>query len=203
MRARIVRIAGQPVEQVKVTPDVEWTLNRDRGLTYQAGKPDDTQLVAGEWWAPDYKGPPLLSLDASLASGYGVDVGDTLTFNILGRTVEARIANLRQEVDWSNGRLDFLFVISPGLLEAAPHTFVAAVDVPPEGETALIEAWPRPPRTSPRSRSAQRSATSRPPCARSASRSTPWPASPCWPACSCSRPVSPRSAIGTATSPSS
>ena len=140
LRARVIRIAGQPVEQVKVSPDVEWTINRDRGLTYQAAKPDDTQLVAGEWWAPDYRGPPLLSLDARLAGGYGVGVGDTLSFNILGRTVEARIANLRQEVDWSNGRLDFLFVMSPGLLEAAPHTFVAAVDVPPEGETALIEA---------------------------------------------------------------
>jgi putative ABC transport system permease protein len=140
LRARVIRIAGRPVEQVKISPDVEWTVNRDRGLTYQAAKPDDTQLVAGEWWAPDYRGPPLLSLDARLAGGYGVGVGDTLSFNILGRTVEARIANLRQEVDWSNGRLDFLFVTSPGLLEAAPHTFVAAVDVPPEGETALIEA---------------------------------------------------------------
>jgi putative ABC transport system permease protein len=144
LRARVVRIAGLPAEEAKVAPEVEWTLRRDRGLTYQAAPPTDTRLVAGEWWPADYAGPPLLSLDEETARGYGVTMGDTLAFNVLGRTVEARIANLRQEVDWSNGRLDFLFVVSPGLLDKAPHTFVAAVEVPGgPGEAALIEAVAR------------------------------------------------------------
>lgn len=140
LRARVTRIAGRPVQEVQVAQDVQWTLNRDRGLTYQAAIPAGTRLTAGAWWPAEHKGPPLLSLDASIAAGYGVGVGDTITFNILGRSIEATIANLRQEVDWSNGRLDFLFVLSPGLLEAAPHTFVAAVDVPAGDEAALIEA---------------------------------------------------------------
>lgn len=141
LRARVVRIAGKPVEEAKVSPEVEWTLRRDRGLTYQAAPSADTRVVAGEWWPADYAGPPLLSLDEATARGYGVGLGDTLAFNVLGRNIETRVANLRQEVDWSNGRLDFLFVVSPGLLDRAPHTFVAAVEVPGgAGETALIEA---------------------------------------------------------------
>ncbi|HEX8374473.1 MAG TPA: FtsX-like permease family protein, partial [Geminicoccaceae bacterium] len=145
LRARVVRIAGRPVEEAKVAPEVEWTLRRDRGLTYQAAPPADSAgLVAGEWWPADYAGPPLLSLDEPTARGYGVGLGDTLSFNVLGRTIEARVANLRQEVDWSNGRLDFLFIVSPGLLDKAPHTFVAAVEVPGgPGEAALIEAVAR------------------------------------------------------------
>lgn len=143
LRARVVRIAGRPVEEVTVSPEVEWTLRRDRGLTYQDERPADTRLVAGEWWPKGYDGPPLLSLDEEVARGYGVGLGDTLAFNVLGRTVEATVANLRQEVDWSNGRLDFLFVVSPGLLARAPHTFVATTELPEEREAALIEAVAR------------------------------------------------------------
>jgi putative ABC transport system permease protein len=53
--------------------------------------------------------------------------------------VEAEIASLRPEIDWSQGRLDFVFLFSPGVLEAAPHTFAAAVEVPEEREAALLD----------------------------------------------------------------
>jgi putative ABC transport system permease protein len=121
-----------------VSPEVEWTLSRDRGLTYEATPPPGTDLVAGRWWSADYAGPPLLSIDEEIARGYGVGVGDTLSFNVLGRTIEAEIASIRPEIDWSSGRLDFLFIMSPGLLDKAPHTLIAAVDVPEASEAALI-----------------------------------------------------------------
>ncbi|MFO1038716.1 MAG: FtsX-like permease family protein [Geminicoccaceae bacterium] len=139
LRARIVRIADKPAEEVKVAPNVEWTIRRDRGLSYAAQPPDDTKLVAGSWWAPDYAGPPLVSIDSEIAQGYGVRIGDTLSFNVLGRPVEATIANIREEIDWGSGRLGFLFILSPGLLDKAPHTWAATVQVPPEGENQLLD----------------------------------------------------------------
>ena len=81
----------------------------------------------------------MVSVEDEVAQGYGVGVGDTLGFNILGRVIEARIANLRQEIDWSSGRLDFVFVLSPGVLEMAPHTVISAVDVPAAAEAPLME----------------------------------------------------------------
>ena len=68
-------------------------------------------------------------------------VGDRLSFNVLGRVIEARIANLRAEIDWGRARLDFVFLFSPGVLEAAPHTFAAAVDVAPAGEAGLLDRF--------------------------------------------------------------
>lgn len=140
LRARVVRIADEPADAEKVAPEVRWTINRDRGLTYLAQRPDDVSLVEGEWWPADYAGPPLLSIDAEIARGYGVGIGDTLAFNILGRTIDARITNLRDEVDWGAGRLDFMFIMSPGLLDKAPHTLVASAEVPPGAEPALLDA---------------------------------------------------------------
>ena len=74
-----------------------------------------------------------------MALGYGLNVGDTLAFNVLGRVVEARIASLRREIDWSSGRLDFVFILSPGVIEGAPHTWIAAVDLPAADGPAFVD----------------------------------------------------------------
>jgi putative ABC transport system permease protein len=101
--------------------------------------PEGSELVAGAWWPEDYAGPPLVSVEDEVAAAYGVGIGDRLAFNVLGRIIEAEIASLRAEIDWGQARLDFVFVFSPGVLEAAPHTLAAAVDVPPAGEAALLD----------------------------------------------------------------
>jgi putative ABC transport system permease protein len=136
IRGRVVRIGGVPVDQTGVE---HWSLRRDRGLSYAAAMPAGTELVAGEWWPDDYSGPPLVSVEDEVAEAYGVGVGDRLSFNVLGRVIEAEIANLRAEIDWGRARLDFVFILSPGVLEAAPHTLAAAVSVPPAVEAALLD----------------------------------------------------------------
>ena len=88
---------------------------------------------------PTMPGRPWSRSTRRSPPGYGVGLGDTLTFSVLGRNLEARIASIRREVDWSGGRLDFLFIVNPSALAGAPHTFVAAVDVPQAGETVLLD----------------------------------------------------------------
>ena len=136
IRGRVVRIKGVPVDRTGIQ---HWTLRRDRGLSYAAAQPEHAELVAGAWWPADYAGPPLVSVEDEVAEAYGVGIGDRLSFNVLGRVIEAEIASLRPEIDWSQGRLDFVFLFSPGVLEAAPHTFAAAVEVPKEREAALLD----------------------------------------------------------------
>jgi putative ABC transport system permease protein len=123
VRGRIVRIAGVPVGQAEVAQDVRWAVRGDRGLSQAAARPEDTEIIAGEWWPEDYDGPPLISLTADLARGFGVSVGDTLTFNILGRETEATIANIRN-VDWMTFQLQFAVLFAPGLLDKAPVTWI-------------------------------------------------------------------------------
>lgn len=126
LRARIVAVAGVPAERAQVSPDTAWALRGDRGLTYAATPPAGSRIVAGEWWAAEYRGAPLLSLDAVIARGWGVGIGDTITVNVLGRDIDLTIANLR-EIDWRSFGMNFTLVASPGLLEAAPHTHIATL----------------------------------------------------------------------------
>jgi len=139
LRARVVRIDGIPAEDAEVDPGGEWTLERDRGITWSATPPAGETMVAGEWWPADYDGPLLVAIEDETAREYGVEVGDTLSFNVLGRVVEAEIAALRPEIDWSRGQLAFLFTFSPGVLSNAPHSFIASVDVPPARRPPLLE----------------------------------------------------------------
>lgn len=126
VRGRIVRIAGVPVNDVEVSPDVRWAVRGDRGLSHAAAMPEGSSIVSGEWWPEQYSGPPLISLTADLAEGFGVEVGDTLTLNILGREITATIANTR-EVDWMTFQLQFAIIFAPGILEQAPVTWVSTV----------------------------------------------------------------------------
>lgn len=139
MRARIVALNGVPVEQVQTTPETAWALRGDRGLTYAATPPEGTRVVRGEWWPADYSGPPLVSFDATLARGWGVGIGDTITVNVLGRDIPLRIANLR-DIEWRGLGLNFVLVASPGLLAAAPHTHIATVRSGTAEEGAVLRA---------------------------------------------------------------
>jgi putative ABC transport system permease protein len=139
VRARIVKVNGEAADRRTVRPEVSWVLRGDRALTYAGAMPPKTRLVAGEWWPADYNGPPLVSFDAEAARGMNVGVGDTLTVNVLGREITARIANLRA-IDWGDLTMNFVLIFAPGVLEAAPHTHLAAAHVDAAREEALFKA---------------------------------------------------------------
>jgi len=139
LRGRITKINGVPVEKAVVAPEAQWTIQSERGLTYATTVPRGSRVVAGEWWPKDYHGPPLVSMDAEIARGMALKVGETITVNVLGREVTATIANLR-EIDWTSLGINFVLVFSPGMLEAAPQTHIATARTPPGEEAALERA---------------------------------------------------------------
>ncbi len=137
LRGRITAVRGTPSADLKVPPEIEWVFRGDRGLTWSREPVRGSELTAGEWWPTDYDGPPLVSLDNQVGELLDLEPGDTLTVNILGRNVEAAIANLRV-IDWSTLGINFVMVFSPGMLENAPQTQIATVKADPAAE-ALVE----------------------------------------------------------------
>ena len=129
LRGRIVALKGQSVETVRVKDNVAWALLGDRGITTAATLPKDTKLVAGTWWAADYKGAPLVSMDAEIAAGLGLTLGDEITVNVLGRNITARLASTRN-VDWRSFGINFIMVFTPATFAGAPLSDLAAVTLP-------------------------------------------------------------------------
>jgi putative ABC transport system permease protein len=139
LRGRISRINGVPVEDVAVAPNAQWAVNNERGLTYAAKPPRGSRIVAGTWWPEDYAGPPLVSLDGEIARGMGLDIGGTLTVNVLGREVTAKVASLRA-IDWTSLGINYVIIFAPGTLEGAPQTHIATARATPTAEDALERA---------------------------------------------------------------
>jgi putative ABC transport system permease protein len=96
-------------------------------------------VVAGEWWPPDYSGPPAVSIDEEIARGFGVGIGDTLTVNVLGREVTAEIRSLRF-MDWRSLSINFVLVFDPNSLSGAPFNHIATARTTDRGELALFDA---------------------------------------------------------------
>jgi putative ABC transport system permease protein len=142
VRGRITRIDGVPVEQVAVAPDAQWAIRGDRGLSSAARQPPDARVVAGRWWPADYDGPPLVSLDAGIAKGFGLSVGQTITVNVLGREITATVANLR-EIDWASLSMNFTFILTPNALAGAPASYIATVHADPGHEAGVEQAVTR------------------------------------------------------------
>jgi putative ABC transport system permease protein len=143
LRGRIVAAKGVAAEDLKPSPDTTWALQSDRGITYGDEVPAGSRLVAGQWWAPDYQGPPLVSLEKRIADGLGLTLGDQVTVNVLGRNMVATVANLRT-VDWQSLGINFVMVFSPATFRAAPHTHIATLTYPGGGtseeEAGLLKA---------------------------------------------------------------
>jgi putative ABC transport system permease protein len=136
LRGRIVAVKGVPVEKVEAEPDARWVLSGDRGLTYTDTVPPASTMVEGTWWPKDYSGPPLVSFDAEIAKGLGLKLGDSVTVNILGRNVDAKIASLRK-IDWESLAINFVMVFSPNTLEGAPHRALTTLELPKGTNPAL------------------------------------------------------------------
>lgn len=103
-------------------------INSTRNLTWSAALPDGNQLVAGAWW-DGRPAEPLVSVEAELAERYRLRLGDTLTFDIAGRQLSARVASLRS-VAWDSLQPNFYLIFSPGALDDFPSTFITSFHLP-------------------------------------------------------------------------
>src|SRR3546814_14651058 len=97
LRGSVTEFAGQRVDELAELPEGAWVLRGDRGLTYSPALPHGSELVAGQWWAAGYKGPPLVSVDQEVATPLGLQLGAPLAVNGLGVEVQAKVASRSEE----------------------------------------------------------------------------------------------------------
>jgi putative ABC transport system permease protein len=126
LRGRIVAARGVKAEDLHASADSEWVLQSDRGLTYTGEIPKGSKIVEGQWWGPDYDGPPLVSIEKKIADGLNLGIGDEIVVNVLGRDISATIGNMRN-VDWQSLGINFVLVFSPNAFKGAPHTHIATL----------------------------------------------------------------------------
>jgi putative ABC transport system permease protein len=105
------------------------------------------KIVEGRFWDSPTTGEPEVSIEAGMRDR-DLHLGDRIRFDILGRSITARVTSVR-EVDWDNPREGgFIFVFRPGPLDRSPHGYLGIArgpDAPAERarlQRDLVAAWP-------------------------------------------------------------
>lgn len=145
LRGTIIAYGDTRIADLAKLPDGAWFLRGERGVTYAATLPEGSRITDGAWWASDYTGPPLVSLDREAAKVMGVGIGDMLTVSVLGVEIVARIASLR-EIQWETMGFNYIMVFSPSALTNAPHSLTATISMDDANEApvtrALLSSFP-------------------------------------------------------------
>ena len=102
VRARMQTINGEDVKTREYpVEDGKWMANREQNLTWAESLSSSNEIVAGEWWAADYAGDPLVSLEEEAATELGVELGDQLKFLVAGQEIELTVASFRT-INWDS-----------------------------------------------------------------------------------------------------
>jgi putative ABC transport system permease protein len=131
LRARVTGVQGRSL-QLDSFEEVrgQGGLGREYVITYRDHLEANERVVEGRFWPGGPSGEGQVSIEESLRERFGLEVGDTVRFDVLGRIVAARVTSVRQ-VEWSDARSGgFMFVFRPGLLDRAPHTYIAMLRGP-------------------------------------------------------------------------
>lgn len=148
VRARIFAINGREVdlEQREMRQD-RGRLGREYIVTYRPRLEANETIVAGKFWDASSSPEPEVSIEEGMRGLSGLDVGSTITFDIVGRKMTARVTSIRR-VDWRNSRTGFMLLFRPGALESAPQMLIAPINGPtgePERsrfQRALLDQYP-------------------------------------------------------------
>ncbi|HXX83453.1 MAG TPA: FtsX-like permease family protein [Casimicrobiaceae bacterium] len=143
VRGRLVAINGAAFDTTQLPDERARRLGeREFNLSWMSDLPPTNRVVAGHWWGPGETGG--MSLEDGIAETLGIKLGDTLTWDIVGARVDAKVTSLRK-IAWDSFRVNFFALFPPGVLEAMPKTYITAVRAPAGNATwltALVRAFP-------------------------------------------------------------
>lgn len=124
VRGRLVAVNEKPIRPQDQTENrARRLLEREANIAVMA-QPPAYNLVESELAADQrQKAMPSVSVEAEIAALFGLELGDILTFDLIGQRLEYQVTSLRQ-VDWQSFRLNFFFVLEPQADRVLPLTYI-------------------------------------------------------------------------------
>ncbi|MGH8436723.1 MAG: ABC transporter permease [Pseudomonas sp.] len=142
--ARISHLKGRSVEnlqQMRFGSVEPWAVRREYRHTYRDTTVDSETLVAGTWFGTSASArtrPVEISMEEDLAESLSLKLGDHVTWDVQGISIETRVTSLRK-VDWARFATNFFVVFPTGVLDDAPQNFVALLRVNDPAQRAAMQ----------------------------------------------------------------
>ena len=145
MRGRIEAVNEVPVRDYQRRSRSEDRggprLSSERNLTWTREPPPNNKMISGSWWPSDTQ-ESLVSIEQGYAFGWGLRVGDQLTFDLGGLKVVSKVANIRT-VEWDSLRPNFFIIFSEAALADVPATYMTSFYLPPDRKRFLNDILSR------------------------------------------------------------
>ncbi|RFP12439.1 ABC transporter permease [Duganella sp. BJB488] len=127
-RGRLVGINGKPAksDDPRAREMVEREMEIEQADTLQA----PNTITAGRWYED---AAAEVSVDQGIAEILGIKLGDRLSFDVAGETLDVKATSLRK-VDWRAHQVGAAFEVAPGLMTAMPATLATTVYVPADDQ---------------------------------------------------------------------
>jgi putative ABC transport system permease protein len=148
IRARIAAINGREIDlgSGEMRGD-RGRLGREYVVTYRHELEANETIVAGKIWDPTPSAEAEVSIAEDIQGMQGLDVGSTLTLDIVGRKLTAKVTSVRR-VDWRKSRTGFLILFRPNSLDNAPTMYVGGLNGPSDAlsrsrlQRLVVEKYP-------------------------------------------------------------
>ncbi len=152
LQARTVALTRDP-GHASPLPDNELRqrLGWEQRLSYRSTLEPNEEIIAGQFWEPTPSKEAEISVEERYSRDLQLGLGDKLTFDILGKRIEAPVTSIRRiERRYSpvSSLARFNILFRPGTLEDAPQMFIGATKGPPAGvaraqlKRAFVEQFP-------------------------------------------------------------
>lgn len=141
VRARLMAVNDNPINADSYTDErAQHLAEREFNLTDKSDLPVGNQITAGRWHGALATTPEHteFSIEQGLAKTLGLQLGDTLYFEVAGQPLRGRITSLR-ELKWDSMRVNFFVITPPGVLDDLPTSDVTSFHLPAE-KTAFINS---------------------------------------------------------------
>ncbi|HUS00165.1 MAG TPA: FtsX-like permease family protein [Chitinophagaceae bacterium] len=116
-----------------------WIFNREYRVTFRDSLISSERITKGKWTGRSSTGSNIyVSIEQRYANRNGIEIGDTMTFNVQGSIIPTIVGSMR-EVDWNRMQTNFLVLFPTGVLEKAPQFHVLMTHVPSVEESARFQ----------------------------------------------------------------
>ncbi|MCY7305897.1 MAG: ABC transporter permease, partial [Rhodoferax sp.] len=141
IRGRLVGINGKTVVPDDFADDrAKRMVDREFNLSNSTQLPQHNEIIAGRWTEEE---AGAISVEESIATLFGLKLGDSLRFDVGGVSVDAKITSLRK-VDWGSMRANFYVIYPVRNLTDVPTTYMSAFKAPATKgfDNAMVREFP-------------------------------------------------------------
>jgi len=125
---RLVAVNGQALRESSDGERVREARDEHK-LSNRAGNFDDVVIDRGQWWPEGHSGPPRVAMEDREADQLGLQVGDSLRFEIMGSLIDAQLTAIYSQRRMQ-ARLWLEAIFSDGVLEPYITRHVGAAYLP-------------------------------------------------------------------------